>query len=280
MAISEKTATFRDLHAASVSSGAPFIIANAWDAGSARILEGLGFRAIATTSSGFAMTKGRKDYGVCRDDALAHCRDLADAVDIPVSADLENGWADDPHDVAETIALAIDTGLAGGSIEDATGDPANPIYDQNLAAERIVAAEHEARKSKSGFVLTARAEGYLWGEPKLADIIDRLQQFEAAGADVLYAPGLPDMDAVRAVCASVSKPVNILVLGKLAQYSVDEFAAAGVSRLSVGGALANVAYASLADAASMLSDGRFSCLSANAAGVATVSAFLSEQSEK
>ena len=266
----KKTTAFHALH----EPGSPFIIPNAWDAGSARILEGLGFSAIATTSSGFAMTMGRKDYGVSRDDALAHCRDMAAAVDIPVSADLENGWADDPHEVAETIALAIDTGLAGGSIEDSTGDPANPIYDQNHAAERIVAAEYEARNSTAGFVLTARAEGYLWGEPKLADIIDRLQQFEAAGADVLFAPGLPDMDAVRAVCSSVSKPVNVLVMGKLAQHSLQEFADAGVARLSVGGALAKIAYATLADATSMLTTGRFDVLSANAAGGATVSAFL------
>ncbi len=265
-----KSAALRKLHVA----GDPFVIANAWDAGSARMLEGLGFKAIATTSSGFAMTKGRKDYGVARDEALAHCRDVAAAVDIPVSADLENGWADEPHDVAETIALAIETGLAGGSIEDSTGDPSNPIYEQNHAAERIVAAEYEARKSKSGFVLTARAEAYLWGEPKLDDVIDRLQQFEAAGADVLFAPSLPDMDAVRAVCAAVSKPVNVLVMGKLARHSVEDFAEAGVARLSVGGALARIAYASLADAKTMLTDGNFDCLSANADGAATVSAFL------
>ncbi len=267
---SEKTIALRKLH----EPGNPFVIANAWDAGSARMLEGLGFAALATTSSGFALTKGRKDYGVSIDDALVHCRELAGAVDIPVSADLENGWSDEPHEVADTIARAIETGLAGGSIEDSTGDRANPIYDQNHAAERIAAAAHEARKSTSGFVLTARAEAYLWGEPKLADVIDRLQQFEAAGADVLFAPGLPDMDAVRAVCSSVSKPVNVLVLGALAQHSVAEFADAGVARLSVGGALANIAYATLADTASMLTGGRFDALSANAAGRATVSAFL------
>lgn len=265
-----KTETFRKLHVA----GKPFIIPNAWDAGSARMLEGLGFGAIATTSSGFAMTKGRKDYGVTRDDALAHCRELAAAVDIPVSADLENGWADEPHDIAETIALAIETGLAGGSIEDSTSDPANPIYDQNHAAERIVAAEYEARKSKTGFALTARAEAYLWGEPKLDDVIDRLQQFEAAGADVLFAPGLPDMDAVRAVCSAVSKPVNVLVMGKLVQHSVEDFAEAGVARLSVGGTLARIAYGTLADAKTMLTGGNFDCLSVNAASGATVSGFL------
>lgn len=265
-------AAFRKMH----EPRKPFVIANAWDIGSARILEGLGFAAIATTSSGFAMTRGRKDYGVSREEALTHCRDLSGAVDIPVSADLENGWADEPHEIAETIALAINAGLAGGSIEDSTGDPTNPIYDQNLAAERIVAAEYEARKSKSGFVLTARAEGYLWGEPKLADIIDRLQQFEAAGADVLFAPGLPDMDAVRAVCGSVSKPVNVLVMGNLAQHTVEDFAAAGVARLSVGGALANVAYATLSDATSILTGGAFECLSVNPAGGKRIGAFLQD----
>ncbi len=269
-----KTAAFSALH----KPGEPFVIANAWDAGSARMLAGLGFKAIATTSFGFAMTMGRNDYGVTRDAALAHCGEIAGAVDIPVSADLENGWADEPHEVAETIALAARTGLAGGSIEDSTGDSANPIYDQNHAAERIVAAEYEARKSKTGFVLTARAEAYLWGEPKLDDVIDRLQQFEAAGADVLFAPGLPDMDAVRAVCSAVSKPVNVLVMGGLAKHSVEEFAEAGVSRLSVGGSLARIAYATLADAETMLSAGSFDCLSANAEGGKRVSAFLRDNS--
>ena len=270
MATLDKSAAFRALHV----DETPFVIPNAWDAGSARILEGLGFAAVATTSSGFAMTKGRKDYGVTRDEAIAHCRDLASAVDIPVSADLENGWAGDAQAIAETISLAIETGLAGGSIEDSTGDAGNPIYDPNHAAERIAAAVEAARKSGTGFVLTARAEAFLWGEPKLDDVIKRLQQFETEGADVLFAPGLPDMDAVRAVCSAVSTPVNVLVIGKLAQHSVEEFAEAGVARLSVGGALAAIAYGTLADAKSLLTDGNFNCLSANAAGRATVTRFL------
>ncbi len=260
----------RNLH----QNGAPFVIANAWDAGSARILEGLGFKAIATTSSGFAMTKGREDYGVTREDALNHCRDVAAAVEIPVSADLENGWADAPEGVAETIALAAATGLAGGSIEDATGDPANPIYELNHAVDRVAAAVEAAGKTPNGFLLTARAESYLWEKPKLDDVIERLQRFEAAGADVLFAPGLPDLDAVRTLCAAVSKPVNVLVLGKLARSSVAELAEAGAARISIGGALAKIAYATLADARSMLNNGGFDCLSANAEGGAVISAFL------
>ena len=272
----EKSAAFRALHVA----GDPFVIANAWDAGSARILEGLGFKAIATTSSGFAMTKGRKDYNVSHDAAIDHCREVAAAIDIPVSADLENGWGDAPDAAAETIARAVETGLAGGSIEDSTGDPANPIYDLNLAADRIAAASEAARASSAGFVLTARAEAYLWSKPSLNDVIARLQRFEAAGADVLFAPGLPDMDAVRAVCAAVTKPVNVLVLGKLAQHSLADFAAAGAARISVGGALARVAYATLADAKAILDKGAFDCLGANPDGGRIVSAFLREGNEK
>lgn len=270
MTTADKITRFRALH----ERGAPFIIPNPWDAGSARILEGLGFAALATTSSGFALTKGRKDYGVTRDEALAHCRAVAAAVEIPVTADLENGWADQPHEVAETIKLAIETGLAGGSIEDSTGDPFSPVHDQNEAAERIVAAEYEARKSKTGFVLTARAEAFLYGDANLNGVIDRLLQFEAAGADVLYAPGLPDMDAVRAVCKAVSKPVNVLLIGKLREHSFQEFADAGVARLSIGGGLARSAYGTLAGAAAMLESGKFDALSANADGAKTVAKFL------
>ena len=268
----DKTAAFRAMH----QKGRPFVMPNLWDAGSARVLAGLGFRALATTSSGFALTKGRKDYGVTREEALTHCREVAAAVDIPVSADLENGWADEPHEVAETIGLAIKTGLAGGSIEDATGDTANPIYDQNHAAERIVAAEYEARQSKTGFVLTARAEAFLYGDARLDDVIDRLQQFEAAGADVLFAPGLPDMDAVRAVCSGVSKPVNVLVMGALLQHSVEEFAEAGVARLSIGGLLAYSAYGTLKEAQDILTSGRFDNVVENAGRAKIVGPHLQE----
>ncbi|MBT8473082.1 MAG: isocitrate lyase/phosphoenolpyruvate mutase family protein [Marinicaulis sp.] len=253
----EKCEAFKSLH----KQGAPFVFPNPWDAGSARILESAGAKALATTSSGFALTKGRRDYAVTRLEVLEHCRDLAHAVDIPVAADLENGFADEPHEVAETIKLAIETGLAGGSIEDWTRNPDKPLYDQNEATERLVAAAYEAKKSKTGFVLTARTEAYLHGDPKLNDVINRLQQFEASGADVLFAPGLPDMDAVRAVCSSVSLPVNILLYGKLVRHTLEEFAEAGVARISIGGGLAWAAYAQLAGVKDMLANGRFDLIS-------------------
>lgn len=257
---------FRAMH----QPGAPFIIANPWDAGSARMLEGLGFAALATSSSGFALTQGRSDYGVSREAALAHCGDVVRAVTIPVSADLENGWGAAPEDCAETIRLAREAGLAGGSIEDSTGDPDYPIYDLAHAVDRITAAREAAQDVSGGadFLLTARAEAFLWGEPDLADVITRLQHFEAAGADVLFAPGLPDLEAVRAVCSSVSKPVNILIHGTLMNHSVTNFAEAGAARLSVGGALAFAAYGGLIEASSLLETGTFGALRANGEGAA------------
>lgn len=263
----EKTAAFRALH----QPGEPFIIPNPWDAGSARILEGLGFKALATTSSGFALTKGRRDYGVTRDELLEHCRTLAATVDIPVTADLENGFGPRPEDAHETIRLAAMTGLCGGSIEDSTGDDKAPVFDASLAVDRIAAAVDAA---SGDFVLTARAEAFLYGDANLDDVIARLQAFEAAGADVLYAPGLRDMDAVQAVCAAVSKPVNVLLYGELRTHSVEDFADAGAARLSVGGALAWSCYGALSGAADMLENGRFDALSANAEGAKTVSPFL------
>lgn len=270
MTFSEKLSMFRAIH----QKGAPFVIPNPWDAGSARILEGLGFKALATTSSGFALTRGRHDYGVTRDEALSHCRNIAATVDIPVTADLENGFGPTPENAAETIRLAAATGLCGGSIEDATGDKDNPIYDQTLAVERIKAAAEAADASKDGFVLTARAEAFLHGIGKLDEVIARLRAYEEAGADVLFAPGLPDLHAVRAVCANFSKPVNVLIYGALAQHSVAEFAGAGAARISIGGGLAWSAYGTLADAASMLSEGVFASISANAAGAKQVARWL------
>jgi len=256
----EKVAAFRRLHQA----GAPFIVANAWDAGSARILQGLGAKALATTSSGFALTLGRKDYGVSREEVLAHCRLVAGSVDIPLSADLENGFGLSPQDAAATIRVVSETGLAGGSIEDTSRDAHDPIIDKSLAIERIAAAAEAARAASSGFVLTARAEGLLWGRGDLKEIIARLQAFDEAGADVLFAPGLPDLAAVKAVCSSVDKPVNVLVLAGLVRYSLEEFAAAGVARLSLGGALAFGAYRSLVETAQVvLHDGRFDALAGN-----------------
>lgn len=270
-ATTEKVETFRTLH----KPGAPFIIANAWDAGSARILEGLGFPALATTSSGFALTLGRRDYGVTREEALAHGRLLASAVDIPVSADLENGFGVSPEDAAETIRMAAGAGLAGGSIEDSSGEDGAPIIGKKLAVERIAAAAEAARDAKDGFVLTARAEGFLHGQGDLKEVIERLQAFGEAGADILFAPGLPDLEAVKAVCSSVGKPVNVLIYGGLARCSLEELAEAGAARLSLGGGLAFSAYGALAESASaILKDGRFDALASHAEGAKTARGFL------
>ena len=265
--ILEKRAAFLALH----RPGAPFIIPNPWDIGSARILAGLGFKALATTSSGFACTLGRGDYEITRDEALPHAADLASNVDIPVSADLENGFDDTPDMVAETIRLAVASELCGGSIEDTTGDADNPIYNLGLSVRRIEAA---VKATTNGFVLTARADGLLHGITDLSNIIERLQAYEAAGSDVLYAPGLPDLDAVHKVCSAVTKPVNILIHGVLIQHTAADFAGAGAARLSVGGSFAFNAYGTLAGTASMLEDGNFEALSKNRNNIQTVSAFL------
>ncbi|PQA88510.1 isocitrate lyase/PEP mutase family protein [Hyphococcus luteus] len=265
-----KTAAFRALH----KPGAPFVIPNPWDAGSARILEGLGFKALATTSSGFAMTLGRRDYGVTREEAISHGAAIADAVGVPVSADLENGFGVSPEAAAATVREAMMTGLAGGSIEDSTGDKDEPVFDEARAVERVAAASEAARAGDRDFVLTARAEAFLYGVGEIDKVIARLNAFAEAGADVLYAPGLPDMAAVRAVCKGVSKPVNVLILGALTQHSVEEFAQAGAARLSIGGGLAWNAYGTLAAAQSMLSDGRFDCLGVNRDGAKKVAPYL------
>lgn len=267
----DKVSVFRDLH----QPGKPFIIPNPWDAGSARILEGLGYKALATTSSGFALSLGRRDYGVSRAEALTHAQTLSHAVDIPVSADLENGFGPDPEDAAETIRLAAATGLAGGSIEDSTGDEAEPVFGRAFAVTRVAAAAEAARQAPNGFVLTARAEAYLYGRGNLDDIIARLNAFAEAGADILYAPGLPDLDAVKAVCASVSKPVNVLIYGKLSEHKLEDFAKAGAARLSIGGGLAWPAYGALAEIADAIrSGGDFAALKSHAAGAAKVRKFL------
>ena len=231
----EKAQAFVALHR---RAGA-FVIPNPWDAGSARILAALGFEALATTSLGMAFSFGRRDGAVNRDDVLAHCRVIVAATDLPVSADLENCFGDDPATVAETMRLAAATGLAGGSIEDATGDAQRPIYDFNLAVERVAAAVAAVRALPFPFTLTARAENFLRGRPDLDDTIRRLQAFEKAGADVLYAPLLPDIKAVKTVCAALSKPVN--VLAGAPQLSAAELKEAGVKRISLGGLLARAA---------------------------------------
>ena len=242
----EKATRFRSLHQAA----GVFVIANAWDAGSARILTGLGFRALATSSGACAATLGHIDGQVTRDEALAHARAIADSTDSPVSADLEKGFGDSPRIVAETIRLAAETtGLVGCSIEDATGSNDRPLFDFSLAVERIAAASETARGLPFPFTLTARTENYLRGCPDLDDTIRRLQAFEKAGADVLFAPGLPELAAVRTVCSAVSKPVNFMVAIKGKSFSVAELAAAGVRRISLATSLYRAAMTGLITAA-------------------------------
>jgi len=237
--------SFLDLHV----PGRPLLMPNPWDAGSARILADLGFQALATTSSGFAATLGRPDMSVTRDEAISHAAAVAAAVDVPVSADLEKGFADDPAGVADTVVRAKAAGLAGCSVEDSTGNEDDPIFDAALAAERVAAAVEAAG---DGFVITARAENLLWGRPDLADTIDRLQRFQAAGAHVLYAPGLATAADIRAVVSAVDRPVN--VLAHAATPPVAELAELGVARVSVGGAFAYAALGALVEAGRELLD--------------------------
>ncbi|MDB6045563.1 MAG: hypothetical protein JWM63_4114 [Gammaproteobacteria bacterium] len=246
----DKAAQFRTLHAAP----GVFVIANVWDGGSARILTGLGFRALATSSGACAATLGRVDGKVTRDEALAHARVIVAATDCPVSADLEKGFGDSPAAVAQTIRLAAETGLVGGSIEDASGDQDKPLYDMDHAVERVAAAVAAARTLPFPFTVTARCENYLRGNPDLEDTIRRLQAFEKAGADVLFAPALPDLAAVRAVCAALSKPVNFMVAIKGKSFTVAELAAAGVRRISLATSLYRTAMTGLVAAAHEVKD--------------------------
>jgi 2-methylisocitrate lyase-like PEP mutase family enzyme len=265
----DKVAKFRELHA---RPGA-FIIPNLWDAGSARILQGLGFEALATTSVGFENTLGLLDGQVTRNQVLEHCRVVCAATDIPVSADLENCFAHDPEGVAETIRLAAQSGLAGGSVEDFTGDEANPIYEFNLAVERVHAAAEAARAVDDGFVLTARAENLLRGVDDLDDTIRRLQAYEAVGADVLYAPVLITLDQVRQVTSAVNQPVNVLA-PPLKGVSLVDLADAGAKRISVGGALARAALTALLSAGREMRDQGSFDWSQNLVGGNEVSALL------
>ncbi len=252
----EKAEAFRALHA---RDGA-FVMPNPWDMGTARILTELGFEALATTSAGFAFSIGRRDWpgSVQRDEALAHARSLVAATALPVSADFENGFGDTPETVAETIRLAAETGLVGCSIEDTTGKPDAPIYDFTLTVERIAAAVEAARALPFSFTLTARAENFLHGRPDLEDTIKRLQAFEAAGADVLYAPGLRDAEMIRTVCQSVGKPVNVVMGLSGTNFAVAELAALGVRRISLGSALARAAFGAFLRAAKEIQqDGSF-----------------------
>ena len=244
---------FLDLH----RQASPLLLPNPWDAGSAKLLVSLGFLAVATTSSGHAATLGRLDGAVTREEALAHAASIADAVAVPVSADLENCFADDPAGVAQTVRLAVDAGLAGCSIEDSTGRDDAPIYEPGAAAERVAAAAEAAHSGARRLVLTARSENYLHGRADLGDTIARLQAFQEAGADVLYAPGLRRLEDIRAVVDSVDRPVNVLALPGAP--SVGELAAVGVRRVSVGGAFAFAALGAAASAArELFDDGTYS----------------------
>jgi 2-methylisocitrate lyase-like PEP mutase family enzyme len=220
-----------------------FVIPNPWDGASAKILASQGFEALTTTSAGLAFVLGRPDGGVTREQSLWNAKLVVDSVDIPVAADLENGFGHKPEDAAETIRQAAAVGLVGGSIEDATGEPGEPIYELAHAVERVAAAAEAARGLDFPFMFVARAEGFLWGQPDLDEIIKRLQAFENAGADVLFAPGLPSIEAIRTVVQSVGKPVNVVRGGP--GPSIAELEAAGVRRVSLGGSLSRVAYTAL-----------------------------------
>ncbi len=243
MTQSEKAQRFRAMH------GATFVLPNPWDAGSARLLVALGYPALATSSYAAAGTYGKRDGALTRNDALASARQIAEAVDVPVSGDLENGFGDAPPVVQETIRLAAAAGLVGGSIEDATGRADQPIYDFDHAVERVAAAVAAARALPFSFVLTARAENFVRERPDLGDTIRRLQAFERAGADVLFAPGLPDLAAVRAVCQAVTKPVNVVGGSKGRAWTVAELRDAGVTRISLATCLYRVAMGAMVDAA-------------------------------
>jgi 2-methylisocitrate lyase-like PEP mutase family enzyme len=247
----------------------PLLMPNAWDAGSAKLMRSLGFEALATTSSGHAATLGRLDGSVTREEALAHAAAIVAATDLPVSADLENGFADDPHGVAETVALASETGLAGCSIEDSTGDPKSPIYGFGAACERVAAAVEAAHRGPRRLVLTARAENLIRGREDLDDTISRLRAYEEAGADVLFAPGLRTVPDIRRLVESVQRPVNVLAVPGTPP--VGELAQLGVSRVSVGGAFAFAALSALLEAAVELRDqGTYSYLERSAVGIRAV----------
>ncbi len=234
----------------------PLLLPNPWDVGSARLLASLGFQGLATTSSGFAATLGRLDYGITREEAIMHAEQIVGATDLPVSADLENGFGDDPAGVAETVRLALLAGLAGCSIEDSTGRADDPIYAVDLATERIAAAVDVAHAGPVHLVLTARAENHLHGIDDLADTIGRLQRYQEAGADVLYAPGLRRIEDIRDVVGAVDRPVNVLALPGAP--TVSELAAVGVARVSVGGGFAFAAIGALVAAGrELLDDGTY-----------------------
>jgi len=248
----ERARLFRTLH----ERPGIFIMPNPWDAGTAKLFASLGFEALATTSLGLANACGRVDgtLAISREELIANCRQIASATELPVNADLENGYAEDPGEAASIIGLAADAGVVGGSMEDASGNPARPIYDFNLAVERVAAAAEAARALPFPFTLTARAENYLHGRRDLDDTIRRLQAFAAAGADVLYAPGLRDLETIRQVVAAVPKPLNVVMSAADPDITAQQLAGVGVKRISVGGALSRLAFAAVRDAAVAMRD--------------------------
>jgi 2-methylisocitrate lyase-like PEP mutase family enzyme len=260
--VSDKRRAFHQLHERGC-----FAIPNPWDVGSARFLQSLGFKALATTSSGFAWSRGRRDGGISRDMALAHLHEMVAATDLPLNADFESGYASDAAGVAESVRLAIETGVAGLSIEDSTGDAAKPLFDLNVALERIRAARRAIDKAGGDTLLVGRAECFLVGRPDLDETTGRLRAYADAGADCLYAPGIRTPDEIRAVVAAVApKPVNLLV-GYASELTLQDIAALGVRRVSVGGALARCAWGAFMRAARLIAEqGKFDAFGTAASG--------------
>jgi 2-methylisocitrate lyase-like PEP mutase family enzyme len=271
----EKRATFRVLH-----QGGCFVIPNPWDVGTARYLQGLGFRALASTSAGFAFTLGLPDGAVSREAMLAHFRDIVAATDVPVNADFEGGFADAPEGVAESVRLCVDTGVAGLSIEDSTSDPAIPLYDFDLALARVRAARAAIDKASSDVAFTARSEGFIRGRPDLEETIRRLKAYAAAGADCLYAPGIKTPEQIGAVVQAVApKPVNFL-MATATDLTVDDLARLGVRRISLGGTLARAAWTALTRSArEIASEGKFASLAGGIAN-AELNAFFRDDMKK
>jgi 2-methylisocitrate lyase-like PEP mutase family enzyme len=269
----EKALQFRALHERALT----FIIPNPWDAGSARLLEHLGFEALATTSCGAAFSMGRRDNTLTRDETFDNAAAIARATNLPVSADLENGFGDSPEIVAETIRLAAETGIVGGSIEDATGQPDDPIYDLEFAVERVQAAVQAARALPFPFTLTARAENYLHGRPNLNDTIARLQAFQEAGADVLYAPGLATREDIASLLSSVDRPVNVVMGLRGVQLTLADLQQLGVRRISVGSALERTALGAFLNAAREMREHGTFTYAAQAADPAEISKIFTDR---
>ena len=266
----QKGTAFRALHARDHA----FIIPNPWDVGTARLLAYLGFEALATTSAGYAFSAGKRDNTIGRDEMLAHVAEIATATDLPVSADLENGFGDSPETVAETVRLATATGLAGCSIEDMSHQPDKAIYEINLAAERVRAAAEAAHAMSFPFTLTARAENYLVGKPDLKDTVARLQAYQSAGADVLYAPGLTSKEEIATLVRSVDRPVNVVMGLQGVQLSLDELSALGVKRVSVGSSLSRAALGAFLRAAKEMRDHGTFTFAADAVSFRDISAMF------